>query len=531
MKREFNVTGNCNQKKHYMVDISAKLDHVMNLIYKGEYFAINRPRQYGKTTILGAIAQTLTSKPDEFILCDLSFEGIGDKIFTDESNFCPQFAEMLADSLERFYPEHADYIMTQVSGISHFRTLSRFISRFVRKTEKQIVLLIDEVDKSSNNQLFLSFLGMLRTKYLAQNRDADDTFQSVILAGVYDVKSLKLKIREGDEIKLNSPWNIAADFTLNMAFNPDEIKTMLLDYISENSVQMDLDAIAERIFYYTSGHPFLVSKLCKNIDEEAPDFNELHDRSNWTVADVDWSFRWLTRENYSTTNFEDLAKKLEDNQDLLRAVNRIILGNEKEITFSNLNPVVNLGTLYGLFAEKDGKTKIHNRVYEQILSDYIQSRKQTHEEDYAIDVVTNDFLTEEGRLDMSGILLKFQEFMKEHYSDRDDNFLEREGRLVFMSFLKPIVNGKGFMWKEPVVGDERRMDVVVTFGQNQKEVIELKIWRGESYHQKGLKQLSEYLDFHNLTSGYLLIFDFNKKKQYKSEFLTFENKSLHIVRL
>ena len=29
--------------------------------------------------------------------------------------------------------------------------------------------MIDEVDKSSNNQLFLSFLGMLRNKYLLKN--------------------------------------------------------------------------------------------------------------------------------------------------------------------------------------------------------------------------------------------------------------------------------------------------------------------------------------------------------------------------
>lgn len=31
----------------------------------------------------------------------------------------------------------------------------------------------DSVDKSSNNQTFLSFLGMLRNKYLLRNEDED----------------------------------------------------------------------------------------------------------------------------------------------------------------------------------------------------------------------------------------------------------------------------------------------------------------------------------------------------------------------
>jgi len=59
--------------------------------------------------------------------------------------------------------------------------------------------------------------------------------------------------------------------------------------------------------------------------------------------------------------------------------------------------------------------------------------------------------------------------------------------------------------------------IVVTYGESQKEVIELKIWRGEEYHQRGLQQLSDYLDFQNLKAGYLLIFDFNKEKQYSAE--------------
>ncbi len=43
-------------------------------------------------------------------------------------------------------------------------------------------------------------------------------------------------------------------------------------------------------------------------------------------------------------------------------------------------------------------------------------------------------------------------------------------------------------------------------------VIELKIWRGSAYHKKGEQQLAQYLEHYHLKKGYLLSFNFNKKK-------------------
>ncbi len=533
MEREFNVTGSCNPRKHYMVDISGKLDAVMRLIRKGQYFTINRPRQYGKTTMLSVVARELRQRRDEYVLSRMSFEGVGDAIFEDEAFFSPRFVEMLARSLDFFDSETAELARRTGHDVVDLETLSVFITRFVTEVGLDVVVLIDEVDKSSNNQLFLSFLGMLRDKYLKANDGEDFTFKSVILAGVHDVKSLKLRMRDGEEAKLNSPWNIAADFNVDMSFSPAEIKTMLVDYAGDKGVEMDADAIAARIHYYTSGYPFLVSKLCKNIDEEEADRNPAYNPRRWTLDDVDWSFRWLTRPEYATTNFESLAKNLENSPELYDLTYQVMFGTQADgVSFSAMHPTINLGVLYGLFRAHAGRVVIHNRVYEQIVSDYMRAKKETAPDRYRF----NGFLDpryqdDDGALDVRKVLLKFQEFMREHYSDRDTTFLEREGRLVFMSFLKPIINAKGFMWKEPVVGDERRMDVVVTYGESQKEVIELKIWRGEEYHQRGLQQLSDYLDFQNLETGYLLIFDFGKGKQYTSEQIRFADKDIFAVRV
>jgi hypothetical protein len=135
-----------------------------------------------------------------------------------------------------------------------------------------------------------------------------------------------------------------------------------------------------------------------------------------------------------------------------------------------------------------------------------------------------EYLTAEG-LDVKLILQRFQSFMRENYSQQDRKFLEREGRLLFLAFLKPILNGRGFDFKEPTVADEQRMDLVITY-QDKRYVIELKRWYGEKYHQRGLQQLSDYLDIYSLKKGYLLIYDFNKGKSYKEELIQFQDKEI-----
>jgi hypothetical protein len=54
----------------------------------------------------------------------------------------------------------------------------------------------------------------------------------------------------------------------------------------------------------------------------------------------------------------------------------------------------------------------------------------------------------------------------------------------------------------------------VDFGA-QQFIVELKLWRGEQKHEKAYEQLIKYLDSKNKSEGYLLTFDFRKKKAKK----------------
>ena len=164
MPKEFNDTGLCIPARHYMADTSAKLEQILYLVAKGKYFTINRPRQFGKTTMLSLLAKRLDQMND-YMAFNISFEGIGDTLFSSEEKFCPAFLRMIARSEMFTNPEIADYFEKQSFQVRNFENLSLFISRYMLHINKKAVLMIDEVDKSSDNQIFLNFLGMLRNKY------------------------------------------------------------------------------------------------------------------------------------------------------------------------------------------------------------------------------------------------------------------------------------------------------------------------------------------------------------------------------
>ncbi|GAB4417509.1 MAG: AAA family ATPase [Bacteroidia bacterium] len=405
--------------------------------------------------------------------------------------------------------------------MSRLRQLSALISELVAQTPAKLVLLIDEVDKSSNHVIFLDFLGMLRSKYLLRMEEADATFHSAVLAGVHDIKSLKLKVRSDDTAQYNSPWNIAADFKVEMSFAPHEIAPMLVEYSQAEGVEIDVDWFADKLYYYTSGYPFLVSKLCKTIAEDLlPHKTE----RCWTPDDLEEAVQLLLREN--NTLFDSLIKNLENNTKLYDLAFAIII-NGLHLPFDPHEPVISLGRLYGVF-KQNGTVKVHNRIFEQVLYNYMTVK--TLREQLSDKPAHTGFFYEkpDGSLDLEAALLRFQQFLREQYSAKDQDFLERQWRLIFLAFFKPILNGRGHDFKEVQSSDEKRLDVVVTYFQH-KYIVELKRWCGPSYHQKGLDQLADYLDAQVVDEGYLVIFEGSKEKTQQQAWIEHRGKRVFAV--
>ena len=104
------------------------------------------------------------------------------------------------------------------------------------------------------------------------------------------------------------------------------------------------------------------------------------------------------------------------------------------------------------------------------------------------------------------------EYFTDLYSDNDEKFVEAYGRKFFLLFLKPIINGVGNYYLEAQTRDAKRTDVIVDY-LGEQFVVELKIWHGNEYNERGEEQLAGYLDYFHQKKGYMLSFNFNKKKQ------------------
>ena len=70
----------------------------------------------------------------------------------------------------------------------------------------------------------------------------------------------------------------------------------------------------------------------------------------------------------------------------------------------------------------------------------------------------------------------------------------------------------GNSYVEPETRNRERMDLVIDY-RGEQSVIEMKVWRGNAYHERGEEQLVGYLNHFRLKKGYMLSFNFNKKKE------------------
>lgn len=384
MSKKFNVTGLCLPQYHYIVDISDKIEEIKSYIETGEYFSINRARQYGKTTTLEALKECIE---EDYVVFSISFEGLTNETFRDENAFCVRFFGLLYDTIEfgevkNLSDEHAIKeelyrLSIEESGKINFRVMTNMIIKICRESPKPVVLMIDEVDQASNNEIFIAFLGQLRDLYL--KRSKRPTFHSVILAGVCDIKNLKLKIRLEKEHEKNSPWNIAADFDVEMSLSQSGIAGMLKDYEQDHGTGMNVEEISNMIYDYTSGYPFLVSRICKLIDEKISGSEMFPDkRAAWTKEGFLSAIRILIAEK--NTLFESLTGKLHDYHELNEMIFDILFSG-KSVPFRPLNPVIDMASMFGFIKNRDGDVAISNRIFETVLYNLYLSAEEIRQND------------------------------------------------------------------------------------------------------------------------------------------------------
>jgi hypothetical protein len=349
-----------------MVDLSARVLEIKKMVDAGEYFTINRARQYGKTTTIKALQATLQN---DYTVLSLSFEGLTGANFSKEQSFVKAFCRLFKwnPNIYRAMPgeirDQLDEYLLRKEDKAEMDELFFTLGEWCSIAEKPIVLIIDEVDSATNNQVFLDFLAQLRARYIARDTDDIPTFQSVILAGVTDIRHIKSKIRDEGQHRVNSPWNIAADFDVDMSLSEAGIRGMLDEYEADHHTGMDTASIAQQIREYTNGYPFLVSRICQLIDEKVS--KSCGDLSGaWTRQGMDEAIKLLLDEDNAL--FQSIAGKLSNYPELKASIRSILMEGTKLAWNAQQDAIVQM-QMYGLIRNDHNTVRIANRVFETML--------------------------------------------------------------------------------------------------------------------------------------------------------------------
>ena len=204
--------------------------------------------------------------------------------------------------------------------------------------------------------------------------------------------------------------------------------------------------------------------------------------------------------------------KFNDFPELNHVISQLLFQG-KSIAYNPDDTAVQNAKMFGFVKTENSTILLANRIFEMRL--YNKFLLDFNEQNTGIYTESmrnkNQFITN-GHLDVRKILEKFTEVFDYLFGDENESFLEETGRKYFMLFLRPIINGTGNCYVEARTRNQQRMDLVIDY-LGEQSIIEMKVWRGNTYHERGEEQLIGYLDYFHLKKGYMLSFNFNKQKE------------------
>lgn len=486
--RYFNTFGPIDPEKHYFVPRTALLTELLAQIDEGHYFTIFAPRQMGKTTLLRQLRDTL-AETELYLPVLLDFEGFEELPVSEFLQaFHWDFGQRLLQLIQNKVPTQQKTLGTLVNGQSptSFFMLRRFFESVHRLLPAhQVVLITDEFD-SIPPVATTDLLQTWRAIYL--NSDPPRSLHSVVLIGIQNIAALNLG--------RSSPFNIARQIRLP-DFSPEEVAYLLAQYTAETGQPFLPEAVAE-ITIQTAGQPFLVNRLAAiTTDAVATDRAE-----PITRAQVQQARDQLVRErNY---NFETLQRHAAEYKE---AVLGILFGGI--YPFTHNSPVVKTLAMYGIISETpEGNCQVANPLYERVLIDHFTPFEIGLSA--AILVNGHDFrpYAVDGALQMTTILSHFRQFVERRGREAfkvTEMPQEATGQYLLSAFLDILMRQVGSETFVEVPSGPGRLDLIVVY-QEQRYIVETKIWRGQAEFDQGLQQLADYLATEGADEGYFVVF-------------------------
>lgn len=487
--RYFNTYGPVNEIEHYVVPRQSLVTELVTQIERGTYFTIFAPRQIGKTTLLRALSDILQRR-NEYLALALNFEAYeGWTAAEFIQGFTADFSGKLINLLQTEQHQRANEVerlITDAAPVDSFFKLQQlFLALHPLIIDRRLVLLIDEFDGTPREAIG-PLLQMWRQIYL--NSQPPRPIHGIALIGLQNIATLNLG--------RSSPFNIARQVRLHN-FTVAQVQDLIGQYTAETGQAFEAAAIVE-LYNLTAGHPFLVNRLAAITTEEIATDRTLP----ITLADLDKAQRRLVREtNY---NFETLGRHAREHPAEILA---ILFGSV--IPFNLNNSLVSTLYMQGIISESPTEScQIANPIYRQVLIAYLRPLNFGLQGDMLANGFDFRKLVTAGGLDLKAILSNFRQFVERRGKEAfkvSPMPQEATGQYMLMAYLDSVLRQIGGVVYTEVPSGDGRLDLIVVF-QEQRYIIETKIWHGAAYFDRGLEQMQQYLTSEGVKEGYYVLF-------------------------
>lgn len=507
MKR-FGTQGPVHPTKNYVVSRAAELADFIMRVKEGRYVVIFAPRQTGKTTFFQRALDVFTDEEPSYFPMPLNFEVYEDctpSVFY--TGLYEDIREAIEDVFERrgeVFSEALTEFLENVKITDHLST-QRFFRNFSRLLgDQRVILIIDEFD-GIPREAVRGFLRSLRRIYVSNS-----LLRCPYSVGIVGVKN----ITQLNYDRSISPFNIQDEFNLPN-FTLEQIQELIGQYTNEVGQAFAPDVI-ESIHKQTAGQPVLVNRFAQILTEEMDiPKTEAITMSHFSEAHV----QILRGRN---TNTEHLTTNIRRNPRFERLLMHI-MERDEGVDFNLHDDIISELATYGVITEgPDGMCEILNPIYLycilQVFKPLINGLEQEYFPEDTVDLCA-DYLTPAGEIEMDVLLDNFRDFIARagfRILQVPDTPQESVGRHLLLAYLDEFVRRIGGMMHIEVQTGRGRMDLLVTHNQ-QKYIVETKVWRGDRRYQAGKKQLAAYLKLEGTTKGYYVVFDHRRDPEPRVE--------------
>lgn len=499
--RTFGTQGSVQTDRHYVVPRTEEVKDFVNRVKDGRYIVLFAPRQTGKTTFFRLALATLAVEDPTYFSIQLSFD-----IYKNFSP--PDFYELLCRRIRKQIKnvfQKRRHVLSEAltqfldnAEFSHHGSMLEFFEDFasllvIEYGEQRIVFIIDEFDGIPPAAVS-DFLHTLRHIY---HFEEERCLYSVGIVGVKNITQLNYD-------RSISPFNIQDEFHLPN-FTVEQVRDLFGQYTDEVA-QPFAPEVIEAIHRQTAGQPFLVNRFGQILTTEL----DIPKTEPITMVQFAQVHTQLLRER--NTNIDHLLTNIRKERQFESFLMRIV-SYETGIRFSLDNDIMSALATYGVIREgTDGMCEIVNPIYQHRIFQAFKPLFNGLEDDYfSEDTDTNfiDYLTPDGQIEMGLLLENFRAFITRagfRILQVPDTPQEYVGQYLLYAYLDQFVHTAGGTMFLEVPTGRGRLDLIILHNQ-QKYIVETKIWEGARRYAAGKQQLAAYLKSEGAAEGYYIVFD------------------------